>query len=276
MFLSPKESLSERDIQKGLKIVIWDGLAAEAMTVFSSGTFLVSMALLLGADSIQIGLLAALPLATNVFQLVSVWLVGRYHNRRMVAVLCAYLARIPLLLVGFSVLFFSRLSLDLLIFMLFFHYLFGSIAGPSWNSWIKDMVPESMQDGLQITFSCRSSKERIFAEIDEDKFMQVINNLISNSLKFTPKNGNIDVYLTESKKQVLITVADNGIGIPKKYHATLFEKFTNARRNGLNGEQSTGLGMSIIKTIIEWHKGKIWFDSEENKGTTFYIELPKV
>ncbi|WP_230145323.1 MULTISPECIES: sensor histidine kinase KdpD [unclassified Pedobacter] len=133
-----------------------------------------------------------------------------------------------------------------------------------------------MQDGLQITFSCRSSKERIFAEIDEDKFMQVINNLISNSLKFTPKNGNIDVYLTESKKQILITVADNGIGIPKEYHATLFEKFTNARRNGLNGEQSTGLGMSIIKTIVEWHKGKIWFDSEENKGTKFYIELPKV
>jgi len=144
MFLSPKESLTERDVQKGLKIVIWDGLAAEAMTVFSSGTFLVSMALLLGAGSIQIGLLAALPLATNVFQLVSVWLVGRYHNRRAVAVLCAYLARVPLLLVGFSVLLFSKLSLDLLIFMLFFHYLFGSIAGPSWNSWIKDMVPESV------------------------------------------------------------------------------------------------------------------------------------
>lgn len=133
-----------------------------------------------------------------------------------------------------------------------------------------------MQEGLQINFSCSSSNERIFAEIDEDKFMQVINNLISNSLKFTPKNGNIDIYLTESKKQILVTVTDNGIGIPKKYHATLFEKFTNARRSGLNGEQSTGLGMSIIKTIIEWHKGKIWFDSEENKGTKFYIELPKV
>lgn len=83
MLLKPKESLSEQDVNKGLKIVIWDGLAAEAMTVFSSGTFLVSMALLLGANSLQIGVLAALPLATNVFQLASVWLVGRYHNRRI-------------------------------------------------------------------------------------------------------------------------------------------------------------------------------------------------
>jgi two-component system sensor histidine kinase VicK len=133
-----------------------------------------------------------------------------------------------------------------------------------------------MQDGLQVAFSCHANKERIFAEIDEDKFMQVINNLISNSLKFTPKKGTISIYIQENKKQVLITVSDNGIGIPQKYHATLFEKFTDARRNGLNGEQSTGLGMSIIKTIVEWHKGKIWFESEESKGTKFYIELPKV
>jgi len=132
-----------------------------------------------------------------------------------------------------------------------------------------------MQDGLQVSFSCHANKERIFVEIDEDKFMQVINNLISNSLKFTPKKGTINIYIQDRKKNVLITVSDNGIGIPQKYHATLFEKFTEARRNGLNGEQSTGLGMSIIKTIVEWHKGKIWFESEEDKGTKFYIELPK-
>jgi len=132
-----------------------------------------------------------------------------------------------------------------------------------------------MQDGLQVAFSCHSNKERIFVEIDEDKFMQVINNLISNSLKFTPKKGNIDIYIEDQKKNILVTVSDNGIGIPKKYHQTLFEKFTEARRSGLNGEQSTGLGMSIIKTIVEWHKGKIWFESEEDKGTKFYIELPK-
>jgi len=169
MLLKPKESLSEQDVNKGLKIVIWDGLAAEAMTVFSSGTFLVSMALLLGANSLQIGVLAALPLATNVFQLASVWLVGRYHNRRIVAVLCAFFARIPLLLVGCSVLIFSGLSLNLLIFMLFFHYLFGSIAGPSWNSWMKDMVPENM---LGEYFSRRS------------RYTQILNVVLSIALAF--------------------------------------------------------------------------------------------
>ncbi|KQS36369.1 sensor histidine kinase KdpD [Pedobacter sp. Leaf194] len=105
--------------------------------------------------------------------------------------------------------------------------------------------------------------------------MQVINNLISNSLKFTPDGGNIDIYIQENKRNIVVSVADNGIGIPKKHHAALFDKFTSARRSGLKGEQSTGLGMSIIKAIVDWHNGNIWFESEEKKGTKFFIELPK-
>ena len=131
------------------------------------------------------------------------------------------------------------------------------------------------QDHLKIAFSCHSNKDHIFAEIYEDKFMQVINNLISNSLKFTPDGGNIDIYIQENKRNIVVSVADNGIGIPKKHHAALFDKFTSARRSGLKGEQSTGLGMSIIKTIVDWHNGNIWFESEEKKGTKFFIELPK-
>jgi two-component system sensor histidine kinase VicK len=75
---------------------------------------------------------------------------------------------------------------------------------------------------------------------------------------------------------VVISISDTGIGIPKAFHDTLFEKFTSARRRGLKGEVSTGLGMSIIKTIVEWHGGSIWFNSEENVGTTFFIEIPKL
>jgi two-component system sensor histidine kinase VicK len=131
------------------------------------------------------------------------------------------------------------------------------------------------QKDLKIQFSCHSNKEHVFVEIDEDKFMQVINNLISNALKFTPDGGNINIYIKENRKDVLVSVEDSGIGIPEKYHATLFDKFSSARRSGLRGEDSTGLGMSIIKTIVEWHSGKIWFESQENKGTTFFIQLPK-
>lgn len=128
---------------------------------------------------------------------------------------------------------------------------------------------------LKKQFSLHASKEKIYAEIDEDKFFQVLNNLISNSLKFTRDNGNIGIYIEERNQTILISVADDGIGIPRKYHDQLFEKFNSAGRSGLRGEQSVGLGMSIIKTIVDWHKGKIYFESEENKGTTFHIEIPK-
>jgi two-component system sensor histidine kinase VicK len=132
------------------------------------------------------------------------------------------------------------------------------------------------QQMLNKTFTFQPATESIYMEVDDNKFMQVVNNLISNALKFTPDGGEISVALEEKAASVLITVADTGVGIPEKYHATLFEKFTQARRSGIKGEPSVGLGMSIIKTIVEWHQGKIWFESEVNKGTTFYIEIPKI
>jgi two-component system sensor histidine kinase VicK len=131
------------------------------------------------------------------------------------------------------------------------------------------------QNDLQKHISLVTNQTEIFLNIDEDKFLQVINNLMSNALKFTADGGHITLTMEENTDHILIKVADDGIGIPEKFHATLFEKFTEARRTGLKGERSTGLGMSIIKTIIEWHEGTIWFESEENRGTTFYIQLPK-
>jgi two-component system, OmpR family, sensor histidine kinase VicK len=125
------------------------------------------------------------------------------------------------------------------------------------------------------TFHYLHASDKLYLDLDEFKFMQAINNLISNAIKFTPDGGKITVALEEKEDTVLIRVADTGIGIPEKYHATLFDKFTGARRTGVKGEPSVGLGMSIIKTIVEWHQGKIWFESQENKGTTFFIEVPK-
>lgn len=141
----------------------------------------------------------------------------------------------------------------------------------------RNAILEYQQSDVQSAknFVFRASAEAIYAEIDESKLFQVINNLISNAIKFTPDGGTITVGIEQSAQTLLITVADNGIGIPEKYHATLFDKFSQARRKGLKGEPSVGLGMSIIKTIVEWHEGKIWFESEENKGTTFYIEMAK-
>ncbi|WP_115375869.1 sensor histidine kinase [Adhaeribacter pallidiroseus] len=78
-----------------------------------------------------------------------------------------------------------------------------------------------------------------------------------NAIKFTPDQGTIALTLEERESTIFITVADNGIGIPESVQATLFDKFTKARRPGIRGEKSVGLGMSIIKNIVELHDGRI-------------------
>ncbi|MCW3109672.1 MAG: transporter [Segetibacter sp.] len=154
MKLRPSDSLNDKQVESGLKYFVQEGLAAEAMATFTGGTFLVAMAVLLKASNFQIGLMAALPTLTNVFQLLSIWLVQKYKNRRALSVICLFCARVPLFIIGLLPLLFSAgTSINVLIFFLFFHYFFGSISGPSWNSWIKDLIPEKM---LGSYFSRRS------------------------------------------------------------------------------------------------------------------------
>ena len=100
MYLKPQSSIEEHELNRALHLVIVEGLTTEAMTVFTQGVFLVSMALLLGASNFQIGLLAAMPTFTNIFQLVSIWLVKKYNNRRAVSVWCSVAARLPLIIIG--------------------------------------------------------------------------------------------------------------------------------------------------------------------------------
>jgi two-component system sensor histidine kinase VicK len=124
------------------------------------------------------------------------------------------------------------------------------------------------------SFFYETSQPSIYVAIDENKFLQVVNNLLGNSLKFTPDGGHLRVTLSQHSAHALLTVADDGIGIPAALQADLFERFTKARRVGLRGEKTTGLGMSIIKTIVELHGGRIWVESQEGQGTTFFIRLP--
>ena len=145
MKLSPSNHLTDQQVQSGLKYFVQEGLAAEAMATFTGGTFLVAMAVLMKASNFQIGLLAALPTLTNVFQLLSIWLVQKYRNRRAISVICSFLARVPLFVIGILPFIFSTgTSIGVLLFFLFFHYFFASISGASWNSWIRDVVPEKI------------------------------------------------------------------------------------------------------------------------------------
>lgn len=123
-------------------------------------------------------------------------------------------------------------------------------------------------------FSFRPAQPVLLLDVDHNKFLQVINNLISNAIKFTREGGHITVAVAQQPAHVLVTVADDGVGIPAALLPVLFDRFTPARRPGLLGEKTTGLGMHIIETLVHLHRGRIWVESAENVGTTFFIELP--
>jgi two-component system, OmpR family, sensor histidine kinase VicK len=110
---------------------------------------------------------------------------------------------------------------------------------------------------------------------DSVKFFQVIHNLISNAIKFTPDGGQIDIIVEERERTFIVGVKDNGIGIPRDLHPQLFDRYTTSKRDGLNKEPSSGMGLHIVKMLVGLMEGKVWFESEEHKGSTFSIELPK-
>lgn len=114
-----------------------------------------------------------------------------------------------------------------------------------------------------------------YINTDSVKFFQIIHNLISNAIKFTGPQGHIDITIGEDIDSYTFTVADDGIGIPDQLKPHVFEKKSIAGRQGLKGERSHGVGLSIIKKLTDIIGGKLWFDSSENTGTTFYLQLPK-
>lgn len=154
MRFKPHESLSEQDIEHGLRLIIKDGVAAEVMVTLTSGAFLVALAMRMGATNFQIGLMAALPTLANLFQLLAIYLLHRFGNRKAVTVVCSLCARLPLLIIGFLPLLLPpKTGVVILIALLFVHYFFGSMSGTSWSSWMKDLVPKKR---LGVYFSGRS------------------------------------------------------------------------------------------------------------------------
>jgi two-component system sensor histidine kinase VicK len=143
-------------------------------------------------------------------------------------------------------------------------------------SWLGTLLEEYQRSEwhTHLQFEFTATKQPLYVSFDINKFQQVINNLISNAIKFTPDGGRISVAVTCQGTQALVTVTDTGVGIPAQLQPELFERFTKARRPGLRGEKTNGLGMSIIHTIVALHQGHITFESAEGQGTTFTIALP--
>jgi two-component system phosphate regulon sensor histidine kinase PhoR len=110
---------------------------------------------------------------------------------------------------------------------------------------------------------------------DRSKLEQVFVNLIDNAIKYTKQNGQIKVNLTEADGFIMVTVEDNGIGIPKEDVERVFERFYRVDKAHSREVGGTGLGLSIAKHIVLAHKGEICIDSESGKGTKVLVTLPK-
>jgi len=111
-------------------------------------------------------------------------------------------------------------------------------------------------------------------KLDEEKISLVIQNLLENAVRYTPPGGKIVVSLKRKKKEIEFSVRDTGIGIPKEQQDRLFTKFFRGANAVRMETEGTGLGLFISKNIIEAHRGKIWAESEENKGSVFHFSLP--
>ncbi|MFN4299950.1 MAG: ATP-binding protein [Thermaurantimonas sp.] len=114
-----------------------------------------------------------------------------------------------------------------------------------------------------------------YVKTEKILFKRLIQNLLSNALKFSQNNSTIDIRLENMDDAVKLEIEDKGIGIPEKMLGSLFEAFTKASRKGTNNEPSHGLGMSIVKRIVDYHRGKISIKSTVGVGTTVMVEFPK-
>jgi len=145
---------------------------------------------------------------------------------------------------------------------------------------INEMVKQCI-DLMQLIASKKSQKLQFLGlskplnvHLDNDKIKRMLNNLIGNAIKFSPAGETIRIELVQKDKTVIITVKDNGIGIPPEMRTEVFNTLGNTRRIGTAGEKSFGLGLSICRQIVEAHDGRIWVESAPGSGSIFFAELP--
>lgn len=109
----------------------------------------------------------------------------------------------------------------------------------------------------------------------KEYIQEVMINLLANSVKYTPRNGRIELTITDRGNEILLSVKDTGIGIPEEELSRIFEEFHRADNAKAVERDGTGLGLSLVKQIVEGHNGTVWVESEEGKGSIFYVTLPK-
>ncbi|WP_195989756.1 sensor histidine kinase [Clostridium sp. D53t1_180928_C8] len=138
---------------------------------------------------------------------------------------------------------------------------------------VMSVIPYAEKKNLNLIFD--TDEEVVMIEIDTIKIERVILNLLSNSIKFSKENGYIGVKIRPMEEYVDIIVEDNGVGISKEELPNIFERFRQVDNSLTRKNEGSGIGLSIVKSLVELHSGEIRVESELNKGTRFIVKLPK-
>lgn len=140
---------------------------------------------------------------------------------------------------------------------------------------IKDNVDLIQQNKISVVKQ-DDLPERLTMNVDREKILRVFYNLISNAVKYSKLHGNVEIGFDDSQPDTIVFfVRDNGYGIPQRQQYRVFERFFRADNIVTKVPEGTGLGLFIVKSIVEAHGGKMWFESIEDTGSTFYFSLPK-
>ncbi|EHS84787.1 Two-component sensor histidine kinase [Limosilactobacillus gastricus PS3] len=131
-------------------------------------------------------------------------------------------------------------------------------------------------DQKKYTIDRHITNKSLWVEIDPDKFTQVIDNIMNNAVKYSPDGGVITARLTDTHNHVILSITDQGLGIPRKDLRHVFDRFFRVDKARSRKQGGTGLGLAISKEVINLLGGQIWVNSTEGKGSTFYIALPYV
>lgn len=137
---------------------------------------------------------------------------------------------------------------------------------------IKELLPRSLTKNIKITANYAKNIPEI--KVDPKLMRIIFQNLLSNSIKYTPTEGKISLKIDKDIHNINIEIADNGMGIPKNQKENIFSKFFRADNVRQTETEGTGLGLYLVKSIIEHCEGKINFESTEGKGTTFFVSIP--
>jgi len=143
------------------------------------------------------------------------------------------------------------------------------------NSFFNRIIDRfEMSKSDKVQFARLFPETSFYVEIDTDKVTQVIDNIISNAIKYSPDGGNIRFGFTGQGDMLKVMISDEGMGIPKENVGRIFDRFYRVDRARARSMGGTGLGLAIAQEMIEAHGGKIWAESEEGQGTTIFFTLP--